>query len=77
MRYATIISLSLLFTCGLPALSATPWTLLRAVTHALDNNLQVKRLSNFAEIARIQFQQAKNNRLPTASGSSNVGAQLG
>lgn len=77
MRYATIFTLSLLFTCGLEAQSNNPWTLERAVTHALENNLQVKRLDNFAEIARIQLQQAKNSRLPTANGSSNVGAQLG
>lgn len=77
MRYATIFTLSFLFACGLQAQSNTPWTLERAVTHALENNLQVKRLNNFGEIARIQLQQAKNNRLPTASGSSNVGAQLG
>jgi outer membrane protein len=49
----------------------------KAVNHALENNLQVKRLDNFAEIARLNLQQAENGRLPTASGSSNVGAQFG
>lgn len=71
----------LLFACfssfGLSAQSGDNWTLERAVDYALNNNLQVKRLDNLAEIARLNRQQASNSRLPTANGSTNVGAQLG
>ncbi len=77
MRYATLLLLCLVF--GLPLLGQDtgPWTLERAVDYALTNNLQVKRQDNFVELARLQAQQAKNNRLPTANGGTNIGAQLG
>jgi len=78
MRYITFFILAILFTVGLQAQSADgPWTLERAVSHALENNLQVKQLDNFAEIARLRAKQAQNRRLPTASGNSSVGVQLG
>jgi outer membrane protein len=78
MRNTTLFTLLFLFSFGLSAQSADGnWTLERAVEYALTNNLQVKRLNNFEEIARIQRQQAQNSRLPTLSGSTNIGAQLG
>lgn len=77
MRQFYLLLLACFLSFGISAQSASPWTLEKAVNHAIVNNLQVKRLNNFSEIARINLQQAENNRLPTASGSSNVGAQLG
>jgi len=78
MRNFTFLSLLLLLSFGLPAQSNDgPWTLERAVEYALSNNLQVKRLGNLTELALIQQQQAKNARLPTLNGSTNIGAQLG
>lgn len=77
MRQVYLLLIACLFSCGLSAQGSTSWTLEKAVSHALENNLQVKRLDNFAEIARLNLKQAQNSRLPTASGSSNVGAQFG
>ncbi|MEO0731515.1 MAG: TolC family protein [Bacteroidota bacterium] len=77
MRYATLLTFSLLFSGGLFAQANQPWTLERAVQYALDNNLQIQQSQLFEEQARLQLAQAKNNKLPTVSGSSNVGLQFG
>lgn len=77
MRQVYYLFLLFLTTGALSAQDGNQWTLERAVAHALTNNLQVKQLDNLAEIARLNRQQAKNGRLPTASGSTNVGVQLG
>lgn len=77
MRKVYILLLAVLSTGALSAQNGDSWTLERAVEHALTNNLQVKQLNNIAEIARLNREQAKNGRLPTASGSTNVGVQLG
>jgi outer membrane protein len=77
MRQVYILLIACFCSFGLSAQGSTPWTLEKAVNHALDNNLQVKRLDNFTEIARLNLKQAQNGRLPTASGSSNIGAQFG
>lgn len=77
MRQVYFSLLLLLTTGALSAQSGDAWTLERAVKHALENNIQVKQLNNIAEIARLNRDQAKNARLPTASGSTNIGAQLG
>lgn len=77
MRQVYLLLLACLSTGLLSAQSGDSWTLERAVEHALNNNLQVKQLDNLAEIARLNRQQAKNSRLPTASGSTNLGVQLG
>ncbi|TXF88472.1 TolC family protein [Neolewinella aurantiaca] len=77
MRQVYFLLVSFLFTGSLFAQSGDTWTLERAVEYALTNNLQVRQLDNITEIARLNQQQAKNNRLPTASGSTNVGVQLG
>ncbi len=77
MRQVYLLLLACFLSAGISAQSSSPWTLEKAVTHAISNNLQVKRLDNFTEIARLNLQQARNGRLPTASGSTNVGAQLG
>ena len=77
MRQVYFLLLLFSTTGSLFAQSGDAWTLERAVEHALTNNIQVKQLNNIAEIARINREQAKNGRLPTASGSTNIGAQLG
>jgi outer membrane protein len=53
------------------------WTLAEAVAYARENNLQVRRLDNTTEQARINLQQSKNNRLPTLSAGTGVNLQLG
>jgi outer membrane protein len=77
MRQLYILLFASFSSFGLSAQSGDNWTLERAVEYALSNNIQVKRLDNLAEIARINQRQAANGRLPTANGSTNVGAQLG
>ncbi|NJB84648.1 outer membrane protein [Lewinella marina] len=53
------------------------WTLAEAVAHAQDNNLQVRRLDNSTELARLALRQSQNNRLPTLSGGTGLNLQLG
>ena len=53
------------------------WTLMRAVNYAKENNLQVRRLDNTTELARIDQRQGRNNRLPTLSGGTGLNVQLG
>ncbi len=53
------------------------WTLNRAVQYAFDNNLQVRRFNNIAEAGGLQSQLARNARLPTISGGTNIGLQFG
>ena len=77
MRQVYFLLFVFLSTGTLFAQSGDAWTLERAVEHALTNNIQVKQLNNIAEIARLNRQDAKNGRLPTASGSTNIGVQLG
>jgi len=77
MRKLYFLLTACFFATGLSAQDGGPWTLERAVEYALTNNLQVKRLDNLAEIARLNQDQAYKARLPTASGSTNVGAQFG
>ncbi|NJC27264.1 TolC family protein [Neolewinella antarctica] len=78
MRFSTFLAFALLSCTGLSAQDASgPWTLERAVDYAFDNNLQVRRLDNTTEIVELQRRQAKNARLPTLDGSTNVGLQLG
>ena len=72
-----LLPLCLFFATVLFAQSDGPWTLRRAVDYALTNNLQVRRLENGQENARLQLQQTKNNRLPTVSANSNISYQLG
>lgn len=77
MRHFTLFAILVFSSASLFAQGGDTWTLERAVSYAYDNNLQVQRLNNFAAISEIQKQQAKNSRLPTVSGSSNIGLQLG
>ncbi|CAH1001822.1 hypothetical protein LEM8419_02730 [Neolewinella maritima] len=53
------------------------WTLSEAVTYARENNLQVRRINNSTELAQIDVQQGRNNRLPTLTGGTGVNLQLG
>ena len=77
MRHFTLSILALLFSVGLTAQETGPWTLERAVAYAIENNLQVRQLGNIADAARINGVQARNNRLPSVTASTNVGLQLG
>lgn len=77
MRHSTLTLLLLFVSVGLAAQSDDQWTLERAVSHALTNNLQVRQLDNTAELTRLSLDRAKAGRLPNLSASSNVGLQLG
>ncbi|MEM6769669.1 MAG: TolC family protein [Bacteroidota bacterium] len=77
MRHATLLLLLFSVSGGLFAQSDTQWTLERAVSYALENNLQIRQLNNTAEINKLNLDRAKAFRLPTLSGSTNVGLQLG
>ncbi len=55
----------------------TEWTLEEAVTYARENSLQVRRLDNSTELARLDLQQSKNNRLPSLNGGTSVNLLLG
>lgn len=77
MRHSTLILLLLFVSGGLMAQSDDQWTLERAVSHALTNNLQVRQLDNTAELTRLNLDRAKAGRLPNLSGSTNAGLQFG
>ena len=77
MRYRNYALIFLLLPCLLGAQSGNEWTLSRAVSYAWENNLQVRRLDNSTELARIAVQQGRNNRLPTLSGGTGFNLQLG
>ncbi len=77
MRHATLILLLLFTAGGLSAQTDDKWTLERAVSHALTNNLQVRQLDNIAEQTKLNMDRAKALRLPNLSASTNVGAQFG
>ncbi len=76
MRLSLLI-FCLSLTAYASAQESGPWTLERAVTYALENNLQVRRLNYNQAAAEIQLKQAKNGRLPTISAGSNLSYQLG
>jgi outer membrane protein len=77
MRYGYSTVFFLFIAAALSAQNASEWTLSRAVEHALENSIQVRRLDNTTDLARINLRQARNNRLPTLSGGTGVNLQLG
>ena len=77
MSKRVYLLLPLLFPLFVAAQGTGDWTLSRAVEYALQNNLQVRRLDNSTELARIALQQSRNNRMPTLNASTGVNLQLG
>ena len=77
MRQILPVFLLLFVSVGVRAQSGDTWTLERAVQYAFDNNLQVQRLDNVAELSRLQARQAKRDRLPSANGGTTAGLQFG
>jgi outer membrane protein len=77
MRFSYSLLIILLTPCLLPAQSADEWTLERAVMYARENSIQVRQLDNATELARLDLQQARNNRLPTFNGGTGLNLQLG
>jgi outer membrane protein len=77
MRFGYSLGILLLSPLVLFAQSQDEWTLSRAVGYALENSLQVRRLDNNTELARIDLQQARNNRLPTLNAGTGLNLQLG
>ncbi|MCP9236045.1 TolC family protein [Lewinella sp. JB7] len=77
MRNGVYLFITLLIPVWTIAQDSGPWTLSRAVIYAQENNLQVRRLDNTTELARINLQQSRNSRLPTLSGGTGVNLQLG
>ena len=77
MRRTFYLLIPLCFSLIGSAQETGSWTLTQAVAYARQNNLQVRRLDNTAEIARLNLQQSRNNRLPTLSAGTGVNLQLG
>lgn len=53
------------------------WDLRKCVDYAMKNNISVKQADVQARIAALQFQQAKDYQIPSASFSTNYGPQFG
>ncbi|MGB3800151.1 MAG: TolC family protein, partial [Lewinella sp.] len=70
--YLTLLAPACIF-----AQNDTEWTLEESVTYARENGLQVRRLDNSTELARLDLQQSKNNRLPNVNGGTSVNLLLG
>ncbi len=77
MRNRSFLLLILLLPLLVQAQSGNDWTLSRAVTYARDNSLPVRRLNNTTDLARINLQQSRNNRLPNLTGGTGFNLQLG
>lgn len=77
MRNQAYLWIALLLPCLLPGQDRGNWTLAQAVMYAQENNLQVRRLDNSTQLARLALQQSRNNRLPTLSGGTGLNLQLG
>ncbi|CAN5797182.1 TolC family protein [soil metagenome] len=67
----------LLITVPASLFAQEKWDLRRCVDYAMMNNISVKQADIQARISALQLQQAKLNRYPTASFSSNLGEQFG
>ncbi len=76
MRY--ILSL-LLFALSTSAIAQDPakWDLKTCVEYAIQHNISVQQADVQARLAKLQADLAKNNQLPTISGSSGMGLRLG
>ena len=77
MRNRYFLVLILLLPVFVQAQTNNAWTLSRAVTYARENSLPIRRLNNSTELARIDLQQSRNNRMPSLTGGSGVNLQLG
>ncbi|PID67736.1 MAG: transporter [Flavobacteriia bacterium] len=74
--YSFLLGLMLVF----PVFAQTAskqWTLEDCVKYALDNNLSVKQSEYNIALQETEVQQAKNQFLPTVSGSSSLGLGFG
>lgn len=67
----------LLITVPASLFAQEKWDLRRCVDYAMTNNISVKQADIQARISALELQQAKLNRYPTASFSSNLGEQFG
>ncbi|MEL6140424.1 MAG: TolC family protein [Bacteroidota bacterium] len=70
-------SFILFFSLTLGAQGNSQWTLEGCVNYALENNLQVRQLQNQAKFAELDLKRDKWSRLPSLSGRTSYGVQLG
>ena len=77
-RNLRVIALSLIFlfpaTIGY---SQKQWTLAECINHAIENNIQIKQASLSSENNQLQWNQAKNNRLPSVNAGLSNGFSFG
>lgn len=69
--------LIILFFIGILAPAQKVWTLQDCIDYAVKNNITVKKKVLDKTTAELNFQQQKNNKLPTIYGSSSVGLTNG
>ncbi|MDF2551449.1 MAG: TolC family protein [Chryseobacterium sp.] len=69
--------LIILFFIGILAPAQKVWTLQDCIDYAVKNNITVKKKVFDKTTAELNFQQQKNNKLPTIYGSSSVGLTNG
>jgi outer membrane protein len=67
----------LMCTASLMAQAPKQWDLRTCVEYAIEHNISVQQADIQARLAKLQADQAKNNQLPTMSGSSGLGMRLG
>ena len=65
------------FSLALTAQTPTQWDLRTCVEYAIKHNISVQQADIQARLAKLQADQAKDNQLPTMSGSSGLGMRLG
>ena len=64
--------------CGIVAEAQTKqWSLKDCITYAVENNITVKKTELNEQTAEINYSQAKDNRLPTVSGSASANLNNG
>ncbi len=74
---AAILSLCLLFSINIPAFQQTPWTLEQCITHALQNNLQLKIQEVNQEYYKNTYRQSLISVLPNLNANGNYSVSSG
>jgi outer membrane protein len=74
---AAFLSLCLLFSITIPAFQQTPWTLEQCITHALQNNLQLKIQEINNEYYKNTYRQSLISVLPNLNANGNYSVSSG
>ena len=76
MKYI-LSSIMVILCIAVQAQEPTKWDLKTCVEYAVQHNISVQQADVQARLAKLQADLAKNNQLPTLSGSSGMGLRLG